>query len=219
VAAPLPLVKLRLKYVELDMFVERFAPNVTRGGIFIASRDPRPVGSEVRFEVLLTSGPPVLSGEGRVTWVKDYNPAEPQRPHGMGVQFTMIDPACRPVLERLLRKREEAQRRPTAAAVPVAPPPQPRPPSDARVTVPMSVVEDMDTIEDTALRRLVDRARTLSSRTDDVEELLKPEAASQEPATLSQALEEMDRYLHRRSGSGLVRLPPDSGSKDRGNKG
>src|SRR5262249_46836769 len=148
---------------------------------------------------LLVSGPPVLSGEGRVTWVKEFNPAEPHRPHGMGVQFTMIDPSCRPVLDRLLRKREESQRRPTTTTA-AAPAPQPRPASDARVTVPMAAVGDIDDIEDTALRRLVDRARTLSARTDDVEELLKPDAAD-EPATLSQALEGMSRYL-RRAGSG-----------------
>jgi uncharacterized protein (TIGR02266 family) len=214
--AALPLVRLRLKYVELDMFVERFAPNVTRGGIFIASREPRPVGSEVRFEVLLTSGTPVLSGEGRVTWVKEFNAAEPQKPHGMGVQFTVIDPACRPVLERLLRKREDAQRRPTAAATPAAPPAQARPASDARVTVPMAAIHDIDDIEDTALRRVVDRARTLSARTEDVEELLKPDEQREEAATLSQALDGLNRYLHRRGVSGLVRLPPENGGGKRG---
>jgi uncharacterized protein (TIGR02266 family) len=205
----LPLVRLRLKYVELEAFIERFAANVTRGGIFIASREPRPVGSEVRFEVHLMSGPPVLSGEGRVTWVKEFSAAEPQRPHGMGVQFTVIDPVCRPVLDRLLRKREESQRRPAAPAPTAMAAPPSRPTADARVTVPMAAVADFEDLEDTALRRIVDRARTLSSRTDDVDDLLKREPDDQ-PATLAQALEEMNRYLGRRTGSGLVRLPPET---------
>jgi uncharacterized protein (TIGR02266 family) len=209
--AALPVVRLRLKYIELEAFIERFASNVTRGGIFIASREPRPVGSEVRFEVQLMNGTAVLTGEGRVTWVKEFNPAEPQRAHGMGVQFTVVDPASRPLLERLLRKREESQRK---AAPPSATAPQPaspavRRPTESRPTEPLPAVPEIDELEDTALRRLVDRARTLSARTEDVEDLLKPEPFEQ-PATLSEALKEMTRYLNRRTGSGLVRLPPET---------
>ena len=207
--AALPVVRLRLKYVELEAFIERFASNVTRGGIFIASREPRPVGSEVRFEVQLMTGPPVLSGEGRVTWVKEFNPAEPQKAHGMGVQFTVVDPACRPLLDRLLKKREEAQRRAAPAPAATQKPPLPlRRATEARPIEPLPAGE-IDELEDTALRRIVDRARMLSARTEDVDELLKPEPAD-EPPTLSQALEEMARYLNRRTGSGLVRLPPES---------
>jgi uncharacterized protein (TIGR02266 family) len=209
--AALPVVRLRLKYIELEAFIERFASNVTRGGIFIASREPRPVGAEVRFEVQLMNGTPVLSGEGRVTWVKEFSAAEPQRAHGMGVQFTVVDPACRPVLERLLRKRDESQRRtappPTASTSASPPPLTARRPTDARPTEPMPAVAEIDELEDTALRRIVDRARTLSARTEDVEDLLKPEPLEQ-PSTLAEALKEMARYLNRRTGSGLVRLPP-----------
>ena len=87
---------MRLRYPDLETFVEKYAPNVTRGGIFLASREPRPVGDVLRFEVLLRQGGPVLSGEGRVTWVKEFNPAEPHRPYGMGVQFLYVDPETRP---------------------------------------------------------------------------------------------------------------------------
>src|SRR4051794_33366564 len=95
----LPLVRVRLKYPDVDTFTERFAPNVTRGGIFLASRDPRPVGTVVRFEVSLVSGTPVLVGKGRVTWTKAHDPTEPTRPYGMGVQFIELDRASRAVLD------------------------------------------------------------------------------------------------------------------------
>ena len=84
--------RVRLRYPDLETFVEKYAPNVTRGGIFLASREPRPVGAVLRFEVLLRQGGPVLSGEGRVTWVKEFNAAEPHRPYGMGVQFLVVAP-------------------------------------------------------------------------------------------------------------------------------
>ena len=34
--------------------------------------------------------PYTLAGEGKVIWVKAYDPAEPQKPHGMGVQFVLF---------------------------------------------------------------------------------------------------------------------------------
>jgi uncharacterized protein (TIGR02266 family) len=210
VTPPTPLVRLRLKYPDVDTFVEKFAPNVTRGGIFLASREPRPVGAVVRFEVGLLSGAPLLSGEGRVSWVKEFNPAEPTRPHGMGVQFTGVDPACRPVLERILKRREAAGRRPTVSvptASVAAVAPLQRPTSDSRPTVQLGSSE-FDAVEDSALRRLVDRARVLTSRTEDVEELLKPDSGEQ-PATLAEALAEIPRYVAGRRGSGLIRLPSE----------
>jgi uncharacterized protein (TIGR02266 family) len=118
----LPLVRVRLKYPDLDTFAERFAPNVTRGGIFLASREPRPVGTVLCFEVSLMSGTPVLTGKGKVTWTKAFDPKEPSRPYGMGVQFTELDPDSRPVLDRLLKKREQPGR-PAAPAAGRAPAP------------------------------------------------------------------------------------------------
>jgi len=35
-----PLVRIQLRYPDEATFIHRFAPNVTRGGIFIASRSP-----------------------------------------------------------------------------------------------------------------------------------------------------------------------------------
>jgi molecular chaperone DnaK len=112
-----------LRYPDVDTFVARFAPNVTRGGVFLASRKPRPVGEVVRFEISLPQGPPLLWGTGRVTWVREFNPAEPHRAHGMGVQFTLVAPECRPLLDRLLATKNAARPTP-GAGVPIIVPRQ-----------------------------------------------------------------------------------------------
>ena len=132
----LPLVRVRLKYPDLDTFAERFAPNVTRGGIFLVSREPQPVGTLLRFEVSLLSGTPVLIGQGRVTWTKAYDPQEPSKPYGMGVQFTDLDPASRPVLGRLLASRrvEPGRAQPGTASSPA---PAPSRESETRKTQPL----------------------------------------------------------------------------------
>jgi Tfp pilus assembly protein PilZ len=86
-----------LKCPDADDFVGRFAPNVTRGGLFIPTRETREVGASIRFELALQDGTVVFAGEGVVTWAK---------PKGLGVKFTTLDPDSAPMLERLLRERE-----------------------------------------------------------------------------------------------------------------
>src|SRR5688572_8348223 len=95
-------VRLRLRYPDVDTFVEKFAPNVSRGGLFLASKTPRAVGETFRFEVSLKDGKPVLAGEGKVTWIKQFDPDQPLKPHGMGVQFIRIDQASKALLDRIM---------------------------------------------------------------------------------------------------------------------
>ncbi len=198
-------VRVRLRYPDLDTFVEKFAPNVTRGGIFLASRDPRPVGTVLRFEVLLRQGGPVLSGKGRVTWVKEFNPAEPHRPYGMGVQFLQLDPEARPVLETLLKKK---QGRPSGE--------QPTLGTGVRLrteTERTPLLGDLgvgeDELDEAALRRTLERARGLSVRGDDLEALLAAEP-DEPPATLSRALDDLPRLLAGRRPTGAVRVLEDA---------
>ena len=100
-------VRLHLKCPDAEDFVERFAPNVTRGGIFLSTREAREVGRTIRFEIALLDDTVVFAGEGVVTWVK---------PKGMGVKFTTLDPATEPMLERLLGRRKAAAAPESAAA-------------------------------------------------------------------------------------------------------
>lgn len=194
------VVRVRLRYPDIETFIERFAANVTRGGIFLASREPRPVGDVLRFEIVLKVGPPVLSGEGRVTWVKEFNASEPHRPYGMGVQFMYIDPESRPLLDRLLQRKETAGNGPAAVS---------GPPATGRATAAfMPLGNRIDEIEDATVRRALDRARVLAARTDDLDALLVPEP--NESVSLSQALRDLPRILGSRRQTGLFRTLPES---------
>jgi uncharacterized protein (TIGR02266 family) len=194
-------VRVRLRYSDLDTFVERFAPNVTRGGIFLASRSPRVEGEIFRFEVQLSTGVVALAGEGKVIWVKPYDAAEPQKPHGMGLQFVQIDPGCRETLTRILQAKGNP-RAPAAATRTTGPQPivQRAGAAPARTNGRSHVDTNVDLaaeygFDDVSLRRVIDRNWTLGPRAsdEDIEALLKPEPA--ETATLAQALAEMPRLL------------------------
>ena len=188
--------------------MEKFAPNVTRGGIFLASRSPRPVGQVLRFEVLLRQGAPVLSGNGRVTWVKEFDPTEPHRPYGMGVQFLEVDVAARPVLDRLLQRKQARPSPPPSLGLGA------RMGSDAgRATDRPASGDGDDDLDDTAMRRTLERARNLSARTEDLDGLLAIEP--EESATLSQALDDLPRLLAGRPQSSTALRPvPDPDDAD-----
>jgi len=204
-----PLVRLQLRYPDEATFVQRFAPNVTRGGIFLASRTPFPVGSIINFEVSLLQGPPLLGGTGKVAWVREFNPQEPQRAHGMGVQFLHVAPGSRPMLERLLAHKTMPVRRTPVGGVPVA---AAQPSSAEHALQPLKVPgsgphkgsalegDPSTWIDEQGVRAAADRARVLASRVEDVEALRARER--EVPPTIEEALAELPRLLGPRRQAG-----------------
>ena len=204
-------VRIRLRYPDVDTFVQKFAPNITRGGVFIASRNIQPVGELISFEIQLVTGEVVLAGQGKVTWVKAFNPDEPAKPYGMGVQFVNVTPACRPVLARILRGKETngpVPRGLTGAYATLGSGPL----ATANGTRPVIVDTSVDLaaelgVDETTLQLVLDRRRRLMARTDDdLADLLRPEPV--EVPTLAYALTELPRLLdpqnsRRRSATGF----------------
>jgi uncharacterized protein (TIGR02266 family) len=187
-----PLVRIQLRYPDETVFIQRYAPNVTRGGVFLASRNPYPVGSIIKFEIALMQGQPLLWGNGKVTWVREFNPQEPQRAHGMGVQFLQLAAESRAMLDKLLAYKAQPARFTPVSGVPISPPRAENESKDGRV----AAVLDGDPstwMDDQGVRQAADRARMLASRVDDVEALRTRER--EEPPTLEEALATLPRLL------------------------
>lgn len=195
-----PLVRLQLRYPDEKTFLQRFATNVTRGGIFLASRSPFPVGTVIGFEVALMQGPALLAGTGKVAWVREFNPQEPQRAHGMGVQFLNVAPATRPMLDRLLTHKATAPLRTPSGGVPITVARPPTELSPVPVTTPGSSIQSIDLmdndpsnwIDDQGVRRAANRARVLAARVDDVDALRVRE---RDESSIEQALAELPRLI------------------------
>jgi uncharacterized protein (TIGR02266 family) len=192
-------VRIRLRFASFDAFIEKFAPNVTRGGVFIASRTPLPIGSTFAFEIQLAGGEVALAGDGKVTWVKAFDAAAPTKPHGMGVQFLRLDNPSRELLNKILARKAApggsgAVRTPVAAAASGAHRPgtngtAPHPKVDTNVDLAMEFG-----VDEARLRRAVDRNWIKSAgEVDELEKLLQPEPV--EPVTIAQALAELPRLL------------------------
>jgi uncharacterized protein (TIGR02266 family) len=196
-------VRFRLRYAAFETFIEKFAPNVTRGGVFLASRTPRPVGEVFTFEVLLAGGEVALSGEGKVTWVREFDPAAPNKPHGMGVQFLKLDAPSRDVINQMLARKAASVASVQAGGRPPLPSGPMRTLSSNGITGPRSTIDTSVDIaaelgvDEARLRRATERNRLGAGRAsgelEELEALLRPEPV--EAVTTTQAIAELPRLL------------------------
>ncbi len=100
--------RIKLKYPDVDTFLQKYGPNISRGGVFISTKAPRPVGTAIRFDfVLVHEGKEqsVLRGEGTVHFVKDHDASVPGRPHGMGIKFVRLFDDGQALIDRALSLR------------------------------------------------------------------------------------------------------------------
>ncbi len=112
---------LRIKFrsANLDQFIARYAVDVSRGGIFIRTREPLPVDTRLKLEFQLQDATPLLAGEGTVVWIRGNDPARENVTPGMGVRFDKLTPGSQPTLEKILAEKtrlEQAGVAPTAQA-------------------------------------------------------------------------------------------------------
>jgi type IV pilus assembly protein PilZ len=95
--------ELLVAYRTVDGFITDWAVNISRGGLFINSRTPLPVGTTVRLIVSLPDAAFPFDLTGRVTRVSEFNNAANEVP-GMGLEFVDIDDDKRARIERFVDK-------------------------------------------------------------------------------------------------------------------
>jgi len=104
--------KIKFKSSNLDQFIERYSVDVSRGGIFIRTKEPLPVGTQLRFEFQLQDASSLIAGDGTVVWIREHDPARQGVAPGMGVRFDKLAVDSQKVLDRILsekQKRGDAQ--------------------------------------------------------------------------------------------------------------
>jgi type IV pilus assembly protein PilZ len=88
-------IELKVEYKRLNTFFADYTKNISRGGTFIGTTKPLPIGTEFVFalEVPLMSQP--LKLRGRVIWTTSTDDATKANPAGMGIEFQYADDAER----------------------------------------------------------------------------------------------------------------------------
>ena len=98
--------RVKVRYPDTETFVERFAVNVGRSGLFIPTSAPKPIDSEVRFEVRLADDKAVLVGQGVVRWIREPAPERSRATVGMAIELQRVSRESRDVLMRMLQVRK-----------------------------------------------------------------------------------------------------------------
>jgi len=110
--------KIKFKSETLEQFIERYAVDVSQGGIFIRTKEPLAVGTQMRFEFQLRDASPLIGGEGTVVWTRENDPSRPAIAPGMGVRFDRLAEGSQGVLERILaEKAKQAPHRPASESI------------------------------------------------------------------------------------------------------
>ena len=69
-------------------FLYEYTQNISAGGIFIETREPLPVGTEVEMRFQPPGANEVIEVAGKVMWVNPYRTDSENNPNpGMGIQF------------------------------------------------------------------------------------------------------------------------------------
>ncbi len=89
-------VTINKEFESFDAFVHEYVTNVSRSGVFIRSKEPLPIGTEVHLTfTVIMDDVETIEGDGQVVRVQDDPP-------GMGVAFTKLTKYSEDLLARLL---------------------------------------------------------------------------------------------------------------------
>ena len=86
-------------------FFNGFSANISDGGLFVATVNLLPLGTEVDLSFSLPSGERI-EARGVVQWVREVNDQLPDVFPGMGVQFAQLQPAAQSAITQFLVQRD-----------------------------------------------------------------------------------------------------------------
>ena len=158
-----------LEFEHFSSFISEYSANISLGGMFVKTDQPREPDTEFRFEVRLADDAPLISGLAKVLWVREAEESS-ERPVGMGVRFLQLEEEGRALIEQIVHEHmarggqpfrlEEAvdavveAAEPRPALAPAEGKPEPGPPSLER-----SAVIELPPLED-----LLEEARSPGSK-------------------------------------------------------
>ena len=87
-------------------FYTGFTSDISAGGIFVATRETVPVGTQLNFELKLGSG--TVQVTGIVRWTRPYNELMEDVAPGVGVQFVNLHPKVAQVVNAFISKRRDS---------------------------------------------------------------------------------------------------------------
>lgn len=104
-ASPRVKMQASIDFTSDDNFFNGFSANISDGGLFVATVNLLPLGTEVDLHFTLPSGERIES-KGVVQWVREVNDKHPDVFPGMGVQFKDLTDAAQSAITGFVSQRE-----------------------------------------------------------------------------------------------------------------
>ena len=95
------LVQFRLD--DYDEFMREYAVNISEGGMFVRTNEPREEGAMLYLQFRLKDGDVLIEGLGKVV---HQNPPGHPNP-GMGVEFVNLEDASKRLIKSIVRERQQ----------------------------------------------------------------------------------------------------------------
>jgi type IV pilus assembly protein PilZ len=80
-------IELKVEYKRLNTFFADYTKNISRGGTFIATDKPLPVGTDFVFALGVPQMSEPVRLRGKVIWTTPLEEATKANPSGMGIEF------------------------------------------------------------------------------------------------------------------------------------
>jgi type IV pilus assembly protein PilZ len=80
-------IELKVEYKRLNSFFADYTRNISKGGTFIVTTKPLPIGTEFLFQLTIPNLDAPLQLNGKVAWIVDAEQATADQPAGMGIRF------------------------------------------------------------------------------------------------------------------------------------
>ncbi len=87
-------IELKVEYKRLNTFFADYTRNISKGGTFIKTRNPLPMGTRFLFRLHVPGLTQPLELDGRVRWIVAQDEERPGIEAGMGIEFVYEGPGA-----------------------------------------------------------------------------------------------------------------------------
>lgn len=95
-------IELKVEYKRLNSFFADYTRNISRGGTFIRTSKPLPIGTEFTFKLVVPKLDKPLELHGTVQWIVQAEEATEDQEPGMGIGFVYLSEADRQRIESIV---------------------------------------------------------------------------------------------------------------------
>lgn len=94
---------VQYRFNSFEDFLAEYSVNLSPGGMFIRTDEPRELGEMVYLQFTLQDGSRLIEGLGKVVWVND--PKDRTRTPGMGIEFVNFDEDSAALIEEICARK------------------------------------------------------------------------------------------------------------------